>query len=111
MIAPGLKITSGRVNITAGAGQAPNSINQGFGFMNDGSLAVDTNAPSGGNFINGLAVSAAGAVFGTTTASGTDVWNSGVRMSATGQLVYELAAAVDASNGNPITSNGRFAAV
>lgn len=109
MLVPGMVFSSGRVDITAGAGQTPDYINQGVGFMNDGSLVVDTNAPAGSIFYGGLRLSATGAVYGTTSANASDVWNSGIRMSATGQLVYEAAAVTAFQNGNPITSNGRFA--
>ncbi len=111
MLTPGLVFSSGRVDITVGAGQAPDVMNQGLGFMNDGSLAVNTSAPSGTNYMAGLRLSAAGAVYGTTSTAGSDVWIGGVRVSASGQLVYEAAAATAYNNGNPLTSNGRFATI
>ncbi len=77
--------------------------------MNDGSLAVDTDAPSGDFWRAGIRQSAAGAFYGTTTAAGTDNWVGGIRVSNIGQIVFEAAAAVNFQNGDPATSNGRFA--
>lgn len=112
MIAPGMTFSSGRVTVTAGAGQVPDYINEGIGFMNNGSLAVDTNAPGATVQSDaGLAISPTGAIFGTTSQAGTDVWISGFRVSAAGQLVYEAAAAVNYNNGNPLTSAGNFATI
>lgn len=109
MLAPGSVFSSGRVDITAGAGQTPDYFNQGVGFMDDGSLAIDTNAPAGSIFRAGIRQSAAGAFYGTTSVNGTDVWVGGIRVSASGQIVYESAAPTSFQNGNPVTSNGRFA--
>lgn len=109
MLAPGSIFSSGRVDITAGAAQTPDFFNQGVGFMNDGTLAVDTGVPSGSNFRAGIRQSAAGAFYGTTTAAGTDNWVGGLRVSNLGQIVYEAAAAATFQNGDPATSNGRFA--
>jgi leucyl aminopeptidase (aminopeptidase T) len=111
MLVPGMPFSSSRVDITAGAAQAPDFFNQGFGFMNDGTLAVDTNVPAGSNFTKGIRQSAAGAVYGTTTAAGTDLWLEGIRITTLGQIVYESAAATGFASGNPITSNGRFAVI
>lgn len=109
MLAPGSVFNSGRVDITAGASQDPDFFNQGVGFMNDGSLAVDTDAPAGSLFRGGVRQSSSGAFYGTTSVAGSDIWVQGIRVSALGQLVYEAAAAVAFQNGNPQTSNGRFA--
>lgn len=38
-----------------------------------------------------------------------DIFIAGLRVTVNGQLVYEDAVAVAASNGNPLTANGRFA--
>lgn len=111
MLAPGAVFTSGRVDITAGAAQTPDFISQGVGRMNDGSLAVDTDAPADDYWINGVRLSAAGAVYGTTSTAGSDVWVSGIRVSSSGQLVYEAAAVTAFQNGNPQTANGRFATI
>jgi len=109
MLAPGSSFSSGRVDITAGAAQAATRYNQGVGFLADGSIAVDTNAVAGNIWRNGIRQSANGAFYGTTSAAGTDVFVSGIRVSITGQLVFEAAAQTGFSNGNPRTSNGRFA--
>jgi len=109
MLVPGVVFTSGRVDITTGAGQTPDFFNQGFGFMNDGSLAVDTDAAAGSNYTKGIRQSAAGAIYGTTSTNATDVWLEGIRISSTGVLVYESAAATSYSSRNPITAAGNFA--
>lgn len=111
MIVPGSVFTSGRLDITAGAGQTPNFFNQGFGFMNDGSLAVDTNVPTGSFFTKGLRQSAAGALYGTTSSSSNDLYLEGVRISPSGQIVYESAAATGYSSRNPVTANSRLGVI
>lgn len=110
MIAPGMTINSnGRIECTIGAGTTPNFFNQGVGFMTNGELAIDTNAPSGSNYRNGIRQSSAGAFYGTTSTAGTDIWIGGLRVSASGQLVYEVANGTQYVNGNPLTANGRLA--
>lgn len=99
MIVPGTSLTNGRVDITASGGQVPDYISQGFGFMDDGSLAIDTDAPAGAIFVKGFRISANGALYGTTSTAGTDVWIGGLRCTATGAVVYENAAATAAVNG------------
>lgn len=112
MLVPGMTFSSGKVDITAGSGTTPDYVNQGFGFMTDGSLAVDTDVPAGDIWNAGRRLSAAGALYGTTTAAADDVWLAGIRFSALGQLVYEAAAAATYQNGNPQTAtNFRFATV
>jgi hypothetical protein len=108
MLAPGSVFTSGRVDITAGAAQTPDFFFGGFGFMSDGSLAVDTGAVSGTRATKGIAQSAAGAIYGTTSRNASDVYLEGVRISISGQLVYESAAATGYSSRNPVTSNNAF---
>lgn len=110
MLVPGVTFVSGRVDITAGAGQTPDYINQGFGFMNDGSLAVDTNAPAGTSYVKGFRMNASGAVYGTTSRNSDDVYHEGIRRATSGALVYELAAATNYSSRNPVTSNNAFGA-
>lgn len=77
--------------------------------MTGGNLALDTNAVSGKIGNSGFAQNASGAIFATTSQSGTDVYVDGVRVSITGQLVIESANAVGFSSGNPITAAGNFA--
>lgn len=110
MLVPGLTFGAGsRVAATIGAGTTPNFFSQGVGFMTGGNLAIDTSAPAGSSYRGGIRMSSAGAVYGTTSVSGTDIWFGGLRISALGQLVYEAAAATNYANGNPITANGRLA--
>lgn len=110
MLTPGLLFSSGRVDITAGAGQTPDFISGGFGFMNDGSLAIDTDAAAGTLYVKGIRVNAAtGAAYGTTSSNASDLHIEGIRISADGAIVYESAAVDHFASGNPVTANGRFA--
>lgn len=110
MLAPGMTIdANGQVAATIGAGTEPDFFNEGVGFMNDGSLAIDTDSPTGDVYRNGIRQSAAGAFYGTTSTDPSDVHIGGLLVSASGQLVYEAAAADSYVNGNPLTSNAVFA--
>lgn len=109
MLVPGLTINAGRVLITVGAAIAPNFFNQGVGFLNDGRLPLDSDAPAGNSYRSGIRQNAAGAFYGTTSVSASDVYSGGVRLSALGQLVYADAASTAFSNGNPITATGALA--
>ncbi len=110
MLAPGVTINSnGRIEATIGAATNPSFFNEGVGFMANGELAIDTDAPAGDIYRAGIRQSALGAFYGTTSTAGTDIWIGGLRVSVSGQLVYEVANGVDYVNGNPLTSNGRLA--
>lgn len=110
MLAPGSVFDgAGSVNITAGPGTIPALINEGVGFMADGSIAVDTDAPVGSLYFQGIRQSAAGAFYGTTVTDPSDVYISGLRVSVLGQLVYEVAAPAAFNNGNPISAAGNLA--
>ena len=106
-----MAFSSGRVLITAGAGVVPDYFDQGVGFMSDGSLAIDTDAPAGDVYRAGIRQSADGAIYGTVTPTPDDVWIAGIRVTPAGQIVYEDAAATSYNNGNPVTANGRFATI
>jgi len=109
--APGMLISGGNVSVTAAAGQTPDFFNQGVGFMNNGSLAIDTNAVAGIQTTNGFAQSPAGAFYGTTAVTATDDYQAGFRRTATGAVVYTLGAATRQANGTPQDANGALAAV
>lgn len=110
MLCAGMAILpSGRVSVTAGAATAADYYSGGFGFKNDGSLCIDTNAPAGSTFVDAIRQNATGAMYGTTVQSGTDVYLEGVRISALGQLVYESANPAYVTSGNPTTAAGNFA--
>lgn len=69
--------------------------------MNDGSVAIDTNAPAASpTFVNGVAINGTGAMHGKTGSLGTDVFNEGLRVSVLGQLVYGTTVAIAFCNGN-----------
>ena len=109
MIVPGLTFgAGGRTAATISPGQVADFLNQGFGFMNNGNLALDTNAVSGSVGNSGFAQNASGAIFATVTPNATDGYIAGVRVSATGQLVIESADAATFANGNPISAAGNF---
>lgn len=103
---------TGSVNATIGAATAADRRGQGgFGFMNNGDLAIDTDAPAGSIYVKGIRLNASGAIYGTTSTNASDVWLEGIRISASGQLVYEAAAATSYTSGNPMTANGLFSVV
>lgn len=110
-LSPALTISGGRVSITAGAAQAPNFISAGSGFMNNGSLALDTNAVAGVAADNGFAQNASGAYYGTLTVAASDDYQGGVRRSSAGAIVYVVGAATQYGNGNPQGANGELACV
>ncbi len=110
MLAPGIALSSGRYDITASAAPTATAWFQGgFGKGANDVLLVDTNAPAGSLWIKGFRVNATGCIYGTTSTAGTDIWVSGLRCSSAGAIVYEVAAAVAAVNGDPVTANGRLA--
>lgn len=110
MIAPGVTCRAdGTYPVTIGAGQAADKVVQGVGLMNNGSLAIDNGAASGSIYSRGFRKNSTGALFGTTTTSGSDIFIEGVRVTTAGVLVYQLATPDLFVNGNPIKSNGALA--
>ena len=79
--------------------------------VNNGSIAIDTNAVAGALADNGFAQNASGALYGTTTVAGTDDYQAGSRRSAAGALVYVVGAGVAVQNGNPVDANGALATI
>lgn len=110
-LVPGMIVSSGRIDVTVAANPTPAFFNQGVGFAANGTLSIDSNAPSGSNYRAGIRQNAQGAFYGTTSTAGTDVYSGGLRVSASGQLVYAVAAAQDHVNGNPIRTNGALATI
>lgn len=109
MLAPGAVISpAGRLFATIGAATLPDFFNEGIGYMNNGSVAMDSNVPVSTRFAGGFGYNLAGALFVTTVPSGTDVWVSGLRVSTLGQIIVESADAVSFSNGNGITAAGNL---
>jgi len=114
MLVPGLVFSAGRVLVTKGAGTVPDFFNQGFGFMNDGSLAIDTDTAAGSFYTSGFRQSAAGALYGTQTEPGASTFNCGLALrNASGRaLKFSLASSiVGYANGNPVTAAGALCAV
>jgi len=97
---------AGRLNAVASIGPTPSQFIGGFGFDASNNLLIDTNAAAGGIADAGIRMSAAGAIYGTTTVAGTDVFCNGLRFSNTGQLVYVQANPTYVQNGNPFDANG-----
>lgn len=109
MLAPGLTFgAAGRTAATIGAGTVPNFFSSGIGFMTGGNLVIDTNAPAGNAFVEGILQSAAGAFYGKVGQLATDIFVQGIRVSALGQIVYESADATSFANGNGVTAAGNF---
>jgi hypothetical protein len=109
VIFPGAVLKAdGTVDITASSGQVADFINEGIGFMNDGSVAIDTGAPAGNNWKAGFRLNASGAIYGTVTTTGL-LYIEGVRISDLGALVYAVALPQDYVNGNPIRTTGVLA--
>lgn len=101
-------ICPGSSGFTVGANPTVARVVNGFGVDSDGKLCIDTDAISGSLKRNGFSINANGAIYGTTTTTGTKSVE-GVRISDTGQVVYAAAAAQDYVNGNPIRTNGALA--
>lgn len=107
MLAPGCSFTAaGRLNALASAGPTAIVAQGGIGFDAAGNVLIDTNAVAGTKVDQGIAVNATNCLYGTTTAAGTDFFVNGLRLSATGQLVYAQANPALVSNGNPLSATG-----
>jgi hypothetical protein len=112
MLAPGISFNGTQVMVTAGAATTAAVINGGYGFMANGSLALDTDAPAGNSYAGfGIRLNTTGALYATLTSDPSDVICGGLRVTQTGALVYEVAAATHIEQGNPMTANDRFAVV
>lgn len=77
----------------------------GIGFDAAGNVLLDTNAVAGTKVDQGVAVNATSCLYGTTTVAATDYFENGLRLSATGQLVYVQANPAVISNGNPFNAS------
>lgn len=112
MLIPGMVFgAGGRIAATIGLAQVADQILQGFGFMNNGNLALDTAVvPAPVSFTKGIAQNASGAAFAIiATQAATDTFVEGIRVSVLGQIVIESADAAGFASGNPITAAGNFA--
>ncbi len=106
MLFPGVVFSSDRV--TAEVAGVITHINGGFAFTALSEIVLDiVNDPQ--VFIKGIGCRNTGAVCGTTTTAGTDVFIEGVRVSAAGKLVYANAAPANTTSGNPVTATGALA--
>jgi|SRR5882724_5957987 len=111
MLAPGAVLgANGRLFATIGANTLPDFFNEGIGFMNNGSVAMDTNTNNTFRYSGGFAINLAGALFVTITSDPSDIYINGLRISIidNGALVVESANAASFSNGNGITAAGNL---
>jgi len=107
MLAPNATYTAaGRLNAVASIGPTANYVVGGIGFSSAGNIIIDTNAASSPTFDAGMAQSAGGAIYGTTTTAGTDIFQNALRFTSAGVLVYVQADPVRVVNGNPLDANG-----
>lgn len=109
MLAPGAVLSAtGRLFATIGANTLPDFFNEGVGFMNNGSVAMDSNVANSPSYAGGVSRNLAGALFVTTTTDPTDVYVNGLRVSVidNGAIIIESADATSFSNGNGITAAG-----
>ena len=110
MLVPGLTFfPDGRMDVAAGIGQTPDFINQGFGFMNNGALALDTGPMSGTFYARGFRLSSAGALYAIDEAIATPPFHfiDGLLVEESGRLIFDLLLAVDHFvNGNPVSVTG-----
>lgn len=109
MLTPAASYTSaGRINALASAGPVPTIFVNGIGFDSSGNVLIDTNAIAGTVTDGGHSVSAAGAIYGTTTTSASDVFLGGIRLTAAGALVFVQANPASIVNGNPLDANSAW---
>jgi hypothetical protein len=105
MLAPGISISgNGGFNATVGAATVPTNYSQGIGMIGQ-NLAIDTNAPV--TYVNGIGVSATGAVCGVDQATTpvVDHYTNGIPCTVDGRIVYKAGSVPDVfPNGNPIVS-------
>lgn len=108
MIVAGVTFSGQEVLATIANDQEPDFIKDGFGLMDDGSLAIDTNTPTGSIYVKGFRISPLGAVYGE--AGGTVVnFLQGVGVTSTGAIAYVLDDSPDAFvNGNPVLHTGEL---
>lgn len=108
MIAPGMTIVNDRILATIATGIVPDFFNNGVGFMNNGSVAIDDDVPAGDYYFAGYRRNASGAFYGVDFLIDNFVvsYNQGIPLSGSGQIIYNLLAAVDVYvNGNPVRGN------
>lgn len=108
MLAPGMTINSDRVLATIATDIVPDFFNNGVGFMNNGSIAVDDAVPAGDFYFAGYRRNASGAFYGVDFLidNAPACYQQGIPLSVTGQIIYNLLVAHDVYvNGNPVRNN------
>lgn len=115
MLVQGLTFLSplgNQVFITVSINPKPDYFAHGFGWMNDGSLAVNISPVPHGTSVSynkGFAFGPKGAVYATPTQSSDDVYLEGIRVSAMGALVLEANLADTYHSGNALILDGCLA--
>lgn len=108
MLAPGMTIVSDRVLTTIATDIVPDFFNNGVGFMNNGSVAIDDAVPAGDFYFAGYRRNASGAFYGVDFLIDNFVgsYQQGIPLSVFGQIIYNLLADFDVYvNGNPVRNN------
>lgn len=108
MLFPGSTQTAGRTHAVVGGTVA--AFAGGFGYNSSGRLVLNTDdAPQA--FVKGIGVRTDGAVCATTSTDDADTYIEGIRVSATGKLVYADDAMQHFTSGNGCRSTGALAVI
>lgn len=109
MLAPGMTIVNGRIRATIANGILPDFFNNGVGFMNNGSIAIDDGAPAAGTeYFAGFRRSPAGAFYGVDFLVDNLPFGyiQGIPFASDGRLIFNLLVDADVYvNGNPVRNN------
>jgi hypothetical protein len=103
-----MTIMDNRVVASVAPGIVPDFFNNGVGFMNDGSIAIDDAAPAGDHYFAGYRRSAAGALHGVDFLLDNSpvAYIQGLPVAVGGVLIFNLLVAHDVYvNGNPVRNN------
>jgi hypothetical protein len=108
MLAPGMTISGDKVLATIAPDIVPDFFNNGVGFMNNGSVAIDDAVPAGDFYFAGYRRNGSGAFYGVDFLIDNFVgnYNQGIPLSVSGQIIYNLLSTHDVYvNGNPVRNN------
>lgn len=108
MLAPGMTITSDRVLVTIATGIVPDFFNNGVGFMNNGSIAIDDDTPAGSDYFAGIRRNSSGAFYGVDFLVDNSPLSyvQGIPLALGGRIIFNLLVAHDVYvNGNPVRNN------
>lgn len=108
MLAPGMTIVGDKVFVTIASGIVPDFFNNGVGFMNNGSIAIDDAVPVGSHYFAGYRRNAAGALHGIDfIVDNTPVaYIQGIPINFEYRIIFNLLVTSDVYvNGNPVRNN------